>query len=223
MVTLKTPEILIFLARNSVFFFEPKTGFTKQLAIPVNVMRDLEVVDPNSLSSLIGNFVDNEKLNLGKVVVVASEAISFTKDIPFSEENKKGIIVQDFTDTVPLESPEVKVFRTNTLYKVVGINPKYYQVLTEVMISKGFSVVGVIPGSVITEVGPAEAISIETAQKVLEGCDKIKSQNFMDGTVKTEAEPQPIITIGKPKGNTIFILMGVFIIGLLVLGYLRTR
>jgi len=218
MVDLKTPEFLIFLGRNNIYFFEPRAGFAKEVSIPSGVVKDLEVVDPNALSTLIGSFLDNEKITPGKVVIVASEAISFTKDIPFSEENKKGVLVQDFTDTIPLESPEVKVFRTSDLYKVVGINSKYSQVMIETLVAKGFWVVGLIPGSVIPEIGPTETITIETAGKVLLGFDKIRLQNFIEGPPsKNEGRPQAIITTGNPKGNTIYILVGVFVIGIIAL------
>lgn len=217
MTELKNPEILIFLSRNRVLFFEPKSGFTKELDIPNTIMKDLEIVDANGFANLIGSFVDNEKLNSGKVVIVVSESISFIKEIAFSDGNKKGIIVQDFTDTIPLEFPEVKVFRTSKLYKVVGVNPKYYQVLTEVMVSKGFPVVGIIPGGVIPEVGPADGLTIETAQKILENYDNVKSQNFMDAGAEVEVASQPIITTGKPKGNTIYVLIGVFVIAAIAL------
>lgn len=218
MAETKVPEILIFLSRTSIHFFEPRAGFSKEVNIPNGVLKDLEIVDPNALSALVSTFIDNEKIGAGRVVLVLSEAISFTKDIPLSEETKKGILVQDFTDTVPLETPEVKVFRTTDLYKVVGINPVYYQVLMEALTAKGFTVLGVIPASVIPEVGASETINMDTADKVLTGFDKLKFQSFISGqNEKGEAQVQPLVTTGKPKGNTIYILVGVFVIGILVL------
>lgn len=217
MATDKLPEILIFLTRGSISFFEPKDNFSKVLSVPETMVKDLEVINPDGLSAWIGSFLDKEKLGATETLIVVSESISFTRDIPFGEENKKGVLVQDFTDTVPLEAPEVKVFRTPEFDRVIAVNPKYYQVLIELLVARGFAVAGVIPASVIPEVGAAAEITMDIAGKVLGDFEKVKFQNFIEVSAADLQVSAPIITTGSPKGSRIYILAGVFILGAIVL------
>jgi len=212
----KLPELLVFLGRNTVTFFTPKNNFAKALNIPETAVKDLEVVDPNLLGSEIRGFLEKEKISATRTIVIISDPISFTRDIPLSEENKKGILVQDFIDNIPLESPEVKVFKENELNKAVAVNPKYYEVIIESLTAKGFTIFGVVPAIVIPEIRILPAITVDIAKKVIDNFGKIKYQNFVDVTLPAQqGVSQGIITKEKPKGPRIWLLLGIF--GLMIL------
>lgn len=214
----KLPEILIFLTRGEMLFFEPQNGFAKSLSIPETVVKDLEVIDPGGLSTLIASFLDREKVSPSLALIVLAEAISFSKDIQAGEESRNGVLVQDFTDSVPLESPEVKVFQAQGASRLIAVNLKHYQVLMEILTAKGFSVAGVIPGSIIPEVGAAATISLGVAGRILESFDKYRFQNFINAAeINSQVQPPAVITTAAPKGSRIYILVGVFLLGAVIL------
>lgn len=223
MAASKLPEILIFLTRGGISFFEPKANLSVTLTIPETMVKDLEVVDASGLSAWIAGFLDKEKLGPALALIVLAEAISFTKDVEPGEESRSGVLVQDFTDSVPLESPEVRVFKTQGFDKLVAVNSRYYQVLVETLTAKGFSVAGVVPGSIIPEVAAATTLSLDITKKILEGFDKYRFQNFIDiSEVNSQVQTAPVITTNAPKGSRIYVLVGIFILGAIILVLLLT-
>ncbi len=212
------PGILIFVTRGNIAFFEPSNNnYTKNLTISEKLVQDLEIVDATALVSLISSFIEKEKFNSRECIILLSESVSFTRDNTFKEDEKKRAFIQDFTDSIPLEFPEVKIFALGEVEKIVAVNSKYHKLLTETLFSKGYQVVAVIPAAIIPEVGASNGITSEIAKKVLDNFENIRLINFIDLSIQQTPIVKSIITTEKPKGNRIYILVGVFVVGLLVL------
>ena len=87
----------------------------------------------------------------------------------------------------------------------------------ESLSGKGYQIVAVVPASIVPEVGASNGITSEIAGKVLDNFEKISLLNFIDISVQTPQVVKSIITTEKPKGNRIYILVGIFVVGLLIL------
>lgn len=222
------PEIIIFLTRDKITFLVPTRNIIKVLNLPQTAIKDLEVIDPNLLGNMVREFVEKEKIGSAGSLIIISDSISFTHDIQAGEESKKGVLVQDFTDTVPLDLPEVKMFKElkeGGVNKIVAVNPKFYEVLVESLKAKGFTILGVIPASIIPETQKANEITLDIANKLLTDFDKLKLQSFVNTALETESTIRPqIITTQKPKGARIYILVAVFVLmGIIFLALLFLR
>jgi hypothetical protein len=109
------------------------------------MISDLEIVNSPELITGLRNFIEQNKIKPGPLVIIVAQSVYFEKNYtgqnpPTPEE------VDSFIDTVPFSTVSSKLFRVISGFKQVVINRDFYESLKSTFEEMGFQVTAVVPG-----------------------------------------------------------------------------
>jgi hypothetical protein len=134
-------EKLEVLIKSGGFDFKSQENILFSLRIPVNILDNMEVLDPLGLEKLINEAISTNNLKPGKIIVYLSNEVIFNKIISSEDEEKK------FFDQIPLE-PEKIIKNTVTSGKekiAVAVNKKFISDIKTVLEKIGFNISSIVP------------------------------------------------------------------------------
>lgn len=215
----KKQTAVVYVDTDKVFFYTGKTGDIFRLDFPSNVISDLDLVSEEKLIQLIDSFCKTNNLEGTKfeTILVFSTGSIFEKD--FTDEIKEeNTQIQQFIDIVPFEDVLSKTYKLNKKTKVVVVNKALFEALKNALEKKNFSISLVLPYSVLQEINTELTSSINLAF-IASKIDSYKQYNLNDYENKN---PNNKIKASDSKNQNkrVYVLVGIFILLLIVLGFL---
>jgi hypothetical protein len=141
------------------------------------MISDLEIVGKQELNTALRNFIDQNKIKPGQLVIIVSQGVYFEKNYngpnpPTPEE------VDSFIETIPFTTVSSKLFRVISGFKQVVINREYYEILKETFEQMGFQVIAVVPGFALGQNAIA-GFSAETCRVIYKKIDQIIADSMI--------------------------------------------
>lgn len=170
--------IVIDVNRNGLSLCASKLTNPVVFEFPAKAIQDLEVVDATSLAIAVKGFVSQCQLPVSDVVLVLSSDICFEKDLDSIVESDLPGVIQRFVDTVPVASVSSKTFRFQNNRRLIVINRRFYEVLNDALSDLGFSVIAVVPGFALGELG-IKTFDASACRLLLKKIDFLKDNSFI--------------------------------------------
>lgn len=213
----KKQTAVVYIDTDKASFYTGKTGEIIKLDFPPNVISDLDLVSEEKLTELIDSFCKTNNLEGIKyeTILVFSIGSVFEKD--FTDENKEeNTQIQQFIDIVPFEDILTKTYKLNKKTKVVVVNKVLYEALRRVLQKKNFSISLALPYSVLQEVNTELTNSVNLAF-IAGKMDSYKQYNLIDYENNNSSDKTKT-SDSKKQNKRVYILVGIFIVLLIVLG-----
>lgn len=207
----KKQKAILYIEANKITFYPGQGGALAQVAIPSELVSDLEILNSQKFIEFIEMFFTSQKLASSDILVVFSETATFGKEFP---ETEKKETIQQFLDYVPFDSILSKTFTDNKKIYAVAVNAQYYTLLKEACEKAGSTIAGVVAYPMLKGILPALAQKVDLQLMIthFDNCRQL-SMTFTTSE-KTSEEVSPS---QKPKDNKIYLLLGVFGVLLIVL------
>lgn len=204
-------------------YFIKDSGVVLQAQFPPTIINDAEVINRDELLTFIKNFVEFNKIVVGELILVLSDALFFMKDFPALPLNQQKIEIEKYIDIVPFENIGYKMIPMEKGFRLIATNKDLYELIVSAFEHTGFTISYIFPAH-ITGV-PFTTLGINEGNYILGRIDILKQYNLMDEKLpvktqfinETEKEHVPKsnnkLVIG--GGITFIILVGVLIFMLL--------
>lgn len=215
----KKQTAVVYIDTDKALFYTGKTVDIFRLDFPSNVISDLDLVSEEKLTELIDSFCKTNNLEGTKyeTTLVFSTGSVFEKD--FADENKEeNTQMQQFIDIVPFEDVLSKTYKLDKKTKVVVINKTLYEALKNALEKKNFSISSVLPYSVLQEINTELANSVNLAF-IAGKIDSYKQYNLNDSE-NNNSNNKIKTNDSKKQNKRVYILIGIFILLLILLGVL---
>jgi hypothetical protein len=213
---------VLFLDSTKFDLFLPQTNAVISYSLPPLLVRDLEILDKESLAKEISTFIDTNKVSPMSLIIALSERVLFSRDFANTADLQEQVnIVQDFLDTIPFDNLSTKTFKLEKGFKVVAANRDFYENIKESFETKNFIVDAVAP---ITIVDPNFAtltlLDKQTAQKVLAKLSTLKQNALEIHYESTVVNPKKQQEAEDKKAYKIrlYAMIGVFAILFIIMG-----
>lgn len=157
--------------RNRLSFCGGNISGLLSLTFPPNVVRDLEITDPNSFVSLVKSFITQHQINPSPLVIVLDKDVYFDKDLTSTPVSDIPLVSQKFLDTVPLASISSRILKIGVSTHLIAINRHFYESLKLAFESSGFSVIAVVPA--------LDSFTENTCHLILKRIDYIKENSLI--------------------------------------------
>lgn len=158
---------LIFLRRNNLEYYTRKSK--KVLLQDLTEIKDMDIRDQQAFLREIRVFIEKNKIDPTKAVLVLSDEIIFNK--AFTPETSEEDINR-FVAKVPLEDEkkEVKKLKTNVKQIVLVVNKNLYHSVAYAFEKSGFKIVHILPKTVYD----MKKVTIQTTDEVLKNKNLLK-------------------------------------------------
>ncbi|MEK7168466.1 MAG: hypothetical protein AAB778_00465 [Patescibacteria group bacterium] len=206
----KTKDLIVFVERNSLIL--SGNSFEKPIKLVFNkeVFSDLEIVDKKVFVENISAQFKNKEV-YGNLIIVFSDDTCFVNEIPInSTQEQIEVEEKRFISLMPFDKVIYKLIKFTNSYKLIGINSDIYLTIEETLAAKGFSLLMVLPKTVIPNFD---------LNSVIPESLKVYSLVETNNGIKTGLNK----TIFPSKKNYLSLLVGVFIFLLVILAILIVR
>ncbi len=193
---------IIFLERDRFYLYNG--GSILSLNIPAQVLPDLDVKDKDALFNLVTTFIQNNKLEPSQLFFVVSEAVCFSKDFPVRDPTDvTGVQTssQAFIDAVPFNSVLSKIYKTQTVYRVVAINQELVDVIVDAFIHKGFGLTAIVPANIYPEFGISRELTDKFAKHIIDTREKAKLSSMVGEKITPESHELATSVTKEPKSK----------------------
>ena len=109
----KKPEAIIYLSRNGLQVLLLEKEDVYQLPFTPKTIVNLEIVNSQSLTEQIQNFINEKQIKPQKVMLMLSDDMLFTKKIAARTPEARQNLVKEFLSNIPLD-PKLVVYKVFT-------------------------------------------------------------------------------------------------------------
>lgn len=213
---------IVILLTNSKLYFYSGDGIIS-LDFPPEVVHDMDIKNKEALSNLVSVFIQNNKLSPAQIYFVLSETVCFSRDFAISDPantEKVDADAQNFLDSIPFNTVISKIYKTASAQRVVGANQDLIDTILDAFAVKGFGLTALVPANIYHDFGAENQLTPTFAKAVLSEKELTTKGSMINAEPKTDGH-EISTTIAKGKTQLrLYILIGVFVLGLLILGVL---
>lgn len=221
-----------YIDQNGLLLFTSTTPSVIQFPFPQDIVRDLEIINKELLRTTLEALFKSNSLSPARYIFVLSSNLLYEKPFkdPKSEQTQKEI--QDFLDNVPFEHTGTIIFESSES-KMIATNKELYQTLGRIMETSGSSVECIIPAYILgVDVNQALAMNTQLLSELFHKATSLRQYSFLtDITPQARNTEKPKVvdeksqekekeTVEKKSNMRVFVLAGVFVLLLIVLGVL---
>lgn len=242
-------KAVLYLLPNGFYYFQEQLSSVLSVAIPKEVLSDLEVKDVEKFSALLQTFVSSYKLSPSSIAIILSPWMVFEEDIQASpatdasvkkdnflvtpvvnhtSELQEGVSqdVEHFLSLVPFENVLSRVFPAQKGVKVIAANEDVVRILGETFFQFGSEISSVVPYFAIPGLSfETSGFSIEYASLALSRFESLKQFTLLNQAVAKPKEESASVAekpiSQKKESKRLFVLIGLFVIliGALIVVY----
>jgi hypothetical protein len=173
------PTAVLCISREGLVLYNKK-GASRQSAFIPEVVRNLEVFDPEQLSKQVAAFAAENSLRGQRVIILLDESVLFQKIMPKTADANIGGIAADFENKVPFDPENRKVIALHPKEQLVllGANKQMYEIIAGAFVAAGAKVIAVSPLAVFGK-GKEEPLAPGSVQAILNGYRIAQAANFL--------------------------------------------
>lgn len=137
--------LIAFLDRQTFTLYRKEASGILILEIPTEVVRDLEIVNHAKFKEIVSQWIQNNRLSPGNMIVILSPFACFGQDVPSHNPADVTIQTQKFSETVPFEAVQVKAYPWDKGTRLVAVNKDLCRSFVQVVQALGIVVNAIIP------------------------------------------------------------------------------
>jgi len=238
----KSHPIILFIDRFGFSVYQdtlttiPKFNFTQDL------VSNLDVVNKVQFVSLVSTFIEINKIVPSSLAVILSDDVIYIKDLagpvqkPVSapapkteatEDKEHKDEVENFLENIPFEEILARVIKTGNMNRIVAVNRDLAMTIADAFMAKGSTIDSITPGFMYGQnVNFTKGLTADNLKVILGNVEILRSGNLLTDQekmiigrdIRSELESPAAIVEKKKQNLTQYILAGIFVILLIVLG-----
>jgi hypothetical protein len=216
---IKKPPAVFYLGRFQGIYL-PQTGQPVTIPFPPEIVRDMDVVNRDTLCDYFKATAQQLQLMPSTVTILLADEILFVKQIETTEPKAKEEEIQAFVDSVPFEDPALTKMPAPPKTIVAVSSREYFEAFEEAFNAVDSSVDMIIPAFVMAkEVNLAQSIDANTLMLALRKAPSYRQYNLFqkEADVLPHAAT-PLITKEAPKDKKrLYAMVGALGVLLIVL------
>lgn len=177
----KNHPIILFIDRNGFSLFQDVQPNILRFNFTPDIVENLDVVNKEQFSNLIATFIQINKIIPSSIVAILSDTAIYSKDLILQKIGKeREEEAKNFLDNVPFEEILAKVISADQASRIVAVNKDLVMTVINVLLSKGSSIEGIIPGFLYgSSAGLNQSITSGNVRVILEESEIAKAGNLL--------------------------------------------
>lgn len=215
----KTVSVL-YIDRQQIMLFSPEFKEAHQFKFSSEAIQDLEVLNKNALQRQLENWFEQLEFTPSLGLIVFSPQTYYHHQFAGETLEPEDPKIAQFTDTVPFDSIESKIYPVNEGAVVVAMNKHLFEPLVTVLERSGYLVMAAVPAMVTGIDFTQQQFDAKTGAQLLNSMEALSKFSFLDAeTVEEKLNPKTDFMTVKIDRKVIAGAI-VFVLLLVVLGVL---
>lgn len=208
--------IVCYIDKNKALFYQDVDGSMLKMDFPPDIISDQELSGREKFEYLIESFLETNKLGKGNIIFIYAPDIAIEKDFPDELAGNKNEEIQKFINMIPFEEVLSKIYKLNKKTKVVAINQEIYESIKNIFAKKNFSVLAIIPSTVLQETVAELSMNIDLAF-IANKIYSLKQYSMVNAGELSNQNTKEKPSLAKKQKVRMYFLLSVFAILLFVL------
>lgn len=204
---------IIYLEKDRLFFYNGEKLYKLDLT-PQDV-RDIDVLNEDSLITSIFQFIDSSKLTPSGFLFILSESVLFTNETTQTDPAKLAAEFQTFIDLVPFDFVLAKQYKTEKGIRMVATNAELIDVISDSFAQKGFTKDGVFPAMIYGQYGVRRGLDSDTANYMLRNQNLVKGKSMLEAVATTPGPTENVFKVTAGQNKILPYLISGFVLALL--------
>lgn len=214
MDTTKKQSGILYTEKNKAVLYVTGAQNPMVMQFPRDIVKHLEIVDETKFQQLIVHFLVRHELKPMNLLIVLGSDITFEKELDNTPLSLLHVEEEKFLDIVPFHQIITKTFRINGKAYIIASNRSFTDKLIDTLHEESFSVLGVVPFSMMHIKLPELKTHADLPQ-LLKKIDTFKHYNLH---VELEQQERKITyNVPSLKHPQFIALISVFILLLVIL------
>lgn len=218
----KSAQTILYLNRQQITACSTDLTAPVTLDLPTRVVTDIEIVDIEAFNSLFSDWLFQNKIPAGNIVIVLSPSVYYQKDGSLTDDTvQKTAQLDSFIQTVPFKNIFSKDYFIGNKLKFLAINKDFYEPIIRILEKNSYNVSALLPSFVLenfqltlTEFSPKEIANIFNRQKILFPFSLISAQEI-DKSLNSVVHRQP-----EDKARTRILVIVFILLWVILLAYI---
>lgn len=240
----KNHPVILFIDRNGFGVYQDVLANIPRFNFTPDLVTNLDVISKEQFGSLIATFIQINKMVPSSLAVILSDDVIYVKDLEnappkptvsagfktdSSDDKEHKDEVQNFLENIPFEEVLAKVIKVGSVNRVVAVNKDLVMEIINAFIGRGFTVEAVTPSFMYGQTANfTTGLNPDNVKVILENVEILRSGNLLTNQEKM-VTPQGLggeidssaavdAPVKKPQNRRQYILLGVFVFLLIILG-----
>ena len=211
-------QLLVYVENNRCVIFGNDLAGMQQIDFPPDVIQDLDILNKESMYSLIQTFIENYQILPATIIIILSTLVTFDKDLSDVPPEQQDTEAKKFLDQVPFQTVLPYRFGFQNKLKIIAANKDFVYAIKTGFEKRACNVVAVVPFSVLQEVIPELASNLDF-NLLLAKIESIKQYNMLGTHTLSSASiyAPPQKEKNKTNPQRLYLLVGVFVFLILIL------
>ncbi len=219
MSEIKRMPAIAYIERNRLWYHPSSSTNIFQLDFPPEIVNDLEILNKDKFNELLKAFVGANKIEPANLMILLSPDVTFEKDLPEGLPVEIEGETKNFLNFLPFDETYSKPIKLGKTVKVVAANKELCNIITNAFQELEFQVTSLIPFSVLHQTIPELSTNLDLAF-ILNHADSVRQYNLFGGIEISNAGVQVSKNKTEAKDNKrLFAFVGIFVVLMLILGY----
>lgn len=189
--------LVILVKPHELEIFAHEAKLSTNLILPTTVVNNLEVLDREELSSLIGTYTKSQPYQATDILWLLSPSLIFEQTFPDSDKEKWDTQTVQFLDAVPFEEILSHIYTPSGGRSVVATNQDLINSLIQAFSAQGYQTKIVIP-SKMQDID--SNLTVESVKKILGNLNQLYKDNLITPSDdKTNFVPESTGTLSYQK------------------------
>lgn len=213
-----TAKAVIYWGKDYLLFFGSNAGNLLRFDFPPNLARYMDITNREEFSIYIKAFLEHYKIAKVPVLLIASKAVLFVKDIAETLDIQNPEIT-NFISSVPFEHVTSKTLPVAHGMKVIALNRDFLEAITDSFEKAGFRTEAVVPYFSLDKFSELEndTFSPETAAAILDQYEGIKQFNILGSPGIASSGGNKNRSFLSSRNAKTLVLLGIFSFLLIIL------
>lgn len=209
------PKIVIYLTDQNIVVYDAQAE-ALELEFPPEIVKDQEIIDEEKFKQMLGDFFANLQLKGREAIILISQKLLFQKKFSVDEPEKLNDQIQIYLEKIPFDPQHLAKVQITVEDGVIVVvtNQKLFQIVKDIFQSLGGKVLGIIPASVLGEIGQNKELGLEEAQTLLGNFSDLKKKGLLfSETVVVSKAPGEEAETSHPRNY--LLIVGIIVAGLI--------
>ena len=192
------PILIVLVNQTGLIVYGPHLSDVVQVNYPADTVKELELSNSKNIKTMIESLVNEYQVPKSKVVMILDSSVYFEKIIETTDPAEQEKFIDEFKDSVPLESVFVRKFEFNQQIKVIAFNKLFYKSLVRAFNELEFVPKLLVPDFVTSQEVGVSSLTLESAQLLSNSLDKLKNHNLLSPVAGSKT---PAVTQTNPPAG----------------------
>lgn len=172
---------IVYIEKGRFFYYGVHNPNILKFDFPPTIVKDMEVLNKELLSTHVQSFISVNKLTPSKVTIFLSNEILFMKDVPGIEYSQKEEHIKAFIENVPFEKVVHVIQYKDKLLKIVTANQELCSEIKKAFEKLNFEIHAVVPSIFVENltIAAGAGLDSQTASLLLAVADSLRQFNMM--------------------------------------------